>query len=247
MAEPRIGSYGSYSIIFVSIPDGCKVYYGADTSSITTEVVMGNKITQSAYDVSIYINVIRNSDGVELRFGEDYFLKVIEDSANTYDISTVYGKNCVQVHTSGGDVNFEVSLITEGSDAPAGTDITIGNTIFQGVQGVKHDGVNYDTVEIDGVVYELGVKEITFTVDGTTYQADEGMTWAEWCESEYNTVGMYTYHYNYQNKDIIMHDSVYRLYSKPGFAYGYEVLTTDTIIDGHAYYTGLYDETGSND
>ena len=26
----------------------------------------------------------------------------------------------------------------------------------------------------------------TFTIDGTTYQAEEGMTWAQWCESGYN-------------------------------------------------------------
>lgn len=28
---------------------------------------------------------------------------------------------------------------------------------------------------------------ITFTVAGTEYQAEDGMTWAEWCESDYNT------------------------------------------------------------
>lgn len=30
---------------------------------------------------------------------------------------------------------------------------------------------------------------ITFTIDGTEYQAEEGMTWGEWCDSEYNTDG----------------------------------------------------------
>ena len=28
---------------------------------------------------------------------------------------------------------------------------------------------------------------ITFTIDGTEYQAEEGMTWEEWVASEYNT------------------------------------------------------------
>lgn len=28
---------------------------------------------------------------------------------------------------------------------------------------------------------------ISFTVEGTSYQAEEGMTWAEWIESDYNT------------------------------------------------------------
>lgn len=43
---------------------------------------------------------------------------------------------------------------------------------------------------------------ISFTIDGTTYQAEEGMTWAEWCESEYNTN-------NYK------HDSYYVYLSAP--------------------------------
>lgn len=28
---------------------------------------------------------------------------------------------------------------------------------------------------------------ISFTIDGTSYQAEQGMTWYEWCQSEYNT------------------------------------------------------------
>jgi hypothetical protein len=41
---------------------------------------------------------------------------------------------------------------------------------------------------------------ISFTIDGTTYQAEEGMTWAEWVESEYNTVGAHV-----SNGDAIFH------------------------------------------
>ena len=32
---------------------------------------------------------------------------------------------------------------------------------------------------------------ISFTINGTSYQADEGMTWAEWCESAYNNGGWF--------------------------------------------------------
>ena len=32
---------------------------------------------------------------------------------------------------------------------------------------------------------------ISFTIEGTSYQAEEGMTWAEWVESDYNTAGFY--------------------------------------------------------
>lgn len=30
---------------------------------------------------------------------------------------------------------------------------------------------------------------ISFTIDGTSYQAEEGMTWAQWIDSDYNTGG----------------------------------------------------------
>lgn len=42
------------------------------------------------------------------------------------------------------------------------------------------------------MIYNLahnGNKLITFTIDGTTYQAIDGMTWGEWVNSIYNTKG----------------------------------------------------------
>lgn len=36
-----------------------------------------------------------------------------------------------------------------------------------------------------------GKRVITFTIEGTTYYAEDGMTWGEWVESEYNTGGFY--------------------------------------------------------
>ena len=45
----------------------------------------------------------------------------------------------------------------------------------------------------DGTVEDVGgVELISFTIDGTSYQAESGMTWGEWCESSYNTDGYYT-------------------------------------------------------
>ena len=41
------------------------------------------------------------------------------------------------------------------------------------------------------------VNLITFTIEGTSYQAEDGMTWAEWCESEHNTGGYYIDEDNY--------------------------------------------------
>lgn len=40
-----------------------------------------------------------------------------------------------------------------------------------------------------GVVIEGLVKLISFTVSGAEFQAEEGMTWSEWCDTDYNTHG----------------------------------------------------------
>lgn len=41
-------------------------------------------------------------------------------------------------------------------------------------------------------VNDLAPNLITFTIDGTSYQAGDGMTWEEWLSSEYNTGSYYT-------------------------------------------------------
>lgn len=51
--------------------------------------------------------------------------------------------------------------------------------------------IDHGKTRIDGTVrvLVLGGGLITFRIENLTYQAVEGMTWAEWCESEYNTAG----------------------------------------------------------
>jgi len=49
------------------------------------------------------------------------------------------------------------------------------------------------TFGITAITSHTGTKElITFTIEGTEYQAEEGMTWGEWVESSYNTAGYST-------------------------------------------------------
>ena len=44
--------------------------------------------------------------------------------------------------------------------------------------------------QVNGV--EKGAKIISFTINSTTYQAEEEMTWRQWIESKYNTIGTIT-------------------------------------------------------
>ena len=79
------------------------------------------------------------------------------------------------------------------------------------------------------VVIEGGVELIDFTIDGVSYQAIDGMTWAEWCDSEYNIDNTYYYDNYYINSTL-----------KVGYitiaTNNYQPIPpTDAIIDGKAY------------
>lgn len=81
------------------------------------------------------------------------------------------------------------------------------------------------------------VSLISFTIVGASYQAEDGMTWAEWCGSEYNTEGAQ-----------ILYDQVYDSGQIGWLVYAEQesdVFGEDVIENGTEYtwkYTG-----GSND
>lgn len=61
---------------------------------------------------------------------------------------------------------------------------------------------------------------ITFTVDGTEYQAEEGMTWAKWCDSSYNTDGFF-----------VLNNKI----TKSGSQFVYGCVSTFAITSGYSY------------
>jgi hypothetical protein len=76
---------------------------------------------------------------------------------------------------------------------------------------------------------DSSVSLISFTIEGTTYQAVEGMTWREWVESEYNTDG-----YFIQDQEV--HRSNTSVVSFLTSSYSLTSVSTDEIIkDGVAY------------
>lgn len=83
-------------------------------------------------------------------------------------------------------------------------------------------------------VDEPTVTLISFTIDGTTYQAEEGMTWAEWVESSYNTGGFHTVGNN------VTYDGSRMVSTSETERPEYWVLLTDEIIDDKNYYLVLY-------
>lgn len=68
---------------------------------------------------------------------------------------------------------------------------------------------------------------ISFTIAGTSYQAEEGMTWEEWVNSSYNTDGYYI-------DGTYIANSKGRIYTSS--SYKTPVVNTDIIVSGHEYY-----------
>lgn len=82
-----------------------------------------------------------------------------------------------------------------------------------------------------------GTNLISFTIDGTKYEAEDGMTWGEWIESDYNTAGFY----EYNDRVVIDEDSLARvilefLYVSKIADISEVVNVTDTIIQGYSYW-----------
>lgn len=79
---------------------------------------------------------------------------------------------------------------------------------------------------------------IEFTIDNTTYDAEEGMTWDEWVESEYNTGGYNIYYVTAHNVYVRMGSSNYGVYTtiaSSGAIVQAPVSPSDTIVEGISY------------
>ena len=95
-------------------------------------------------------------------------------------------------------------------------------------------------VEAAKVLFTLAWKEagpslISFTIAGTSYQAEEGMTWEEWVNSDYNTSDYYCsgkIYYNRTNDYMAFGGSVRIGYTE----FDQEVIGSDTITNGMTYY-----------
>lgn len=57
---------------------------------------------------------------------------------------------------------------------------------------IQYAGKYEGTVTFTVAVKDVPVTIISFTIDGDPYQAEEGMTWAEWVESAYNNGRFYS-------------------------------------------------------
>lgn len=63
--------------------------------------------------------------------------------------------------------------------------------IADAIREVSGKTDNINAQDFASMIRGLKVKMISFTINNVQYQAEEGMTWEDWCNSEYNP-GMYS-------------------------------------------------------
>ena len=127
--------------------------------------------------------------------------------------------------------NFKTTInLADNAIAPNGT-----TTATVTVECIKTPEGNVSSGEmtfgITATSSHTGTKElITFTIAGTEYQAEVGMTWAEWCESEYNTGG------NYEVRGSYVY--VTGTYSQISYNGANDLPSSSIIMSGCAYVEG---------
>lgn len=83
------------------------------------------------------------------------------------------------------------------------------------------------------VFFDKEAPKISFTIDGTVYNAEEGMLWNEWVDSIYNTSGFNIEWYEFYGYNIIVNTSANAIALNVGDSEPLDASTA--IISGHNY------------
>ena len=135
----------------------------------------GTSTTVSAADVVVnkgqYVSVTLAADN-------NFTVKTAEGAELTYTV-TANGETVAP----GGEI-----LAVNPADGKTGT-ATVTFDIDEST--IQYAGTYTGTATFTIAVKDVPVTTINFTVDGVSYQAEPGMTWAEWVDSDSNTIGLY--------------------------------------------------------
>ena len=138
--------------------------------------VDGTEKTVSAADVVVnkgqYVSVTLAADN-------NFTVKTAEGAELTYTV-TANGENVAP----GGEI-----LAVNPADGKTGS---ASVTFDIDESAIQYAGIYTGTATFTIAVKDVPKTMISFTIGEDTYQAEEGMTWAEWVESAYNNGGFYS-------------------------------------------------------
>jgi len=145
------------------------------------------------YTVTIPETVTIGADGTEktvsvedVVVNKGQYVSVTLAADNNFTVKTAEGAELAYTVTANGEAvaaGGEI-LAVNPADGKAGT-ATITFDIDE--TAIQYAGTYTGIATFTIAVKDAPVTTINFTIDGTPYQADAGMTWAQWVVSDYNT------------------------------------------------------------
>ncbi len=129
-----------------------------------------------------------------------------------------------------------IPIITDVSDAATLTAKLTENNIGNFYRYTGTATSDYAT----GAIYQVTQKAVTlidFTINGTPYQAEEGMTWAQWCDSKYNTASP-SYYINSSGNVTSVHMGGGGGSNVSTDTGHYNIVKSTDVITATAYYEG---------
>ena len=156
----------------------------------------GMNVTYSvapAYTVTIPKTVTIGADGTEKTVSAEgvvvnkgQYVSVTLAENNDFTVKTAEGAELPYTVTANGErvAAGDEILAVNPANGKSGT----ANITFD----IEESAIQYAGTYTGTAIFTIAVKDvpmISFTIDGTAYQAEEGMTWAEWAVSPYNNDG----------------------------------------------------------
>jgi hypothetical protein len=160
----------------------------------------GTTVTYSVaptYTVTIPETVTIGTDGTEKTVSAEdvvvnkgQYVSVTLAADNNFTVKTAEGAELAYTVTANGEAVAagDEILAVNPADSADGT-ATITFDIDE--SAIQYAGTYIGTATFTIAVKDAPVTTINFTIDGVSYQAEEGMTWAEWVDSASNTIGLY--------------------------------------------------------
>ena len=188
----------------------------AFAADYNTEGEKGMNVTYSVsefYIVTIPENVTIDgsaatisAENVVVKKGQ--YVSVTLDADNNFTVATQQGATLAYTVTANGQsvAAGDEILAVNPADGKTGS----ANVTFAIDQSdIQYAGTYTGTATFTIAVKDAPKAKINFTIDGESYQAEEGMTWEQWVVSDYNTGNFEDDHYGgnliWNSWDVVCH------------------------------------------
>ena len=156
------------------------------------------------------------------------------------DISVTYSGGSVSAGTSVSSLT-DIVVTAHYSDGSSETvtGYTLSGDIIEGTNTITVTYGDKTTTFIVTGVIESGGDEgtlISFTISDTTYQADKDMTWEDWINSSYNTLGLIIHDSTMMGMTLITNSNKSKVLQTMEMAY---VLPNEVILNNYPYRLAL--------